>query len=172
WPYPSGSSLIWPGWRWPSPTRSPVSSTPRSARRWRPGRRRSCADRCSLRRARPVLIPGPSCERKAMNSEELVDLGDLDELVRHVDRLCDARDWNGLVDLRGRCRRALERGRQLWPAASLAEYRLALDAPGRWAASVLVPGTGRFALGPLSEVAASSHTWDDLAPHVPTTPEA
>jgi len=107
-----------------------------------------------------------------LNNEELVDLGDLDELVRHVDRLADAGDWHGLLDLRDRCRRALERGRQLWPAASLAEYRLALDAPGRWAASVLVPDAGRFALGPLSEVAASSHTWDELAPYVPTTPVA
>jgi hypothetical protein len=107
-----------------------------------------------------------------VNTEQLVELGDLDELVRHVDRLADAGDWDGLVDLRDRCRRALERGRQLWPAASLAEYRLALDAPGRWAASVLLPGAGRFALGPLSEVAASTHTWDELAPHVPPTPEA
>ena len=107
-----------------------------------------------------------------MDNEQLVELGDLDELVRQVDRLCDVEDWDGLVDLRDRCRRALERGRQLWPAASLAEYRLALDAPGRWAASTLVPGAGRFALGPLSEVVASSHPWADLAPHVTATPEA
>jgi hypothetical protein len=89
-----------------------------------------------------------------VNNEELVDLGDLDELVRQVDRLADGDDWHGLLDLRDRCRRALERGRQLWPAASLAEYRLALDAPGKWAAAMLVPDAGRFALGPLSEVAA------------------
>jgi hypothetical protein len=107
-----------------------------------------------------------------MNNERLVELGDLDELVRQVDRLADAGDWHGLLDLRDRCRRALERGRQLWPAASLAEYRLALDAPGKWAASVLVPDAGRFALGPLSEVAASTHTWAELAPHVPATPGA
>jgi hypothetical protein len=107
-----------------------------------------------------------------VNNEELVELGDLDELVRQVDRLADAGDWDGLVDLRDRCRRAMERGRQLWPAASLADYRLALDAPGRWAGRVLEPGAGRFALGPLSEVAASSHRWDELAPHVPPTPQA
>ena len=35
-----------------------------------------------------------------------------------------------------------------------------------------MPGAGRFALGPLSEVAASSHAWADLAPHVTATPEA
>jgi hypothetical protein len=107
-----------------------------------------------------------------MNNEELVELGDLDELVRQVDRLAEADDWDGLVDLRDRCRRALERGRQLWPAASLAEYRLALDAPGKWAAAVLEPNAGRFALGPLSEVAASTHTWEELAPRVPATPQA
>jgi len=102
----------------------------------------------------------------------LIELGDLDELTRLIDRLGAAGDWDGLVDLRDRCRAALERGKQLWPAASLAEYRLALEAPGPWAASVLVPGAGRFALGPLSEVAASSHTWAELAPHVPPGPLA
>jgi len=106
-----------------------------------------------------------------LNNEELVELGDLDELVRQVDRLVDTADWDGLLDLRDRCRRALERGKQLWPAASLAEYRLALDAPGKWAAAMLVPDAGRFTLGPLSEVAASTHTWSELAPHAPPTPQ-
>ncbi|MBK9179316.1 MAG: hypothetical protein IPM45_07010 [Acidimicrobiales bacterium] len=104
--------------------------------------------------------------------ERAVEQGDLDELVRWVDRLCERRDWDALVELRGRCRRALERGKQLWPAASLAEYRLALDAPGPWAASVLVEGTGRFALGPLPEVAASTHRWAELAPHLSPGPLA
>jgi hypothetical protein len=103
---------------------------------------------------------------------ELVDQGDLDELLRRIDALCDAGNWEGLLDLRDRARAAFERGRQLWPAASHAEYRLALQAPGRWAASVVVPGAGRFALGPLSEVAASTHMWHELAPHLPPTPEA
>lgn len=97
---------------------------------------------------------------------EIVERGDLDELTRFVDRLCDSRDWEGLLELRDRCRRALERGKQLWPIASNAEYRLALDAPGTLAAQVLVEGTGHLALGPLAEVAASNHTWADLAPHV------
>lgn len=103
---------------------------------------------------------------------ELVELGDLDELTRHVDRLCDSGDWDGLVELRDRSRAALERGKQLWPAASLAEYRLALDAPGPWAAAVVAPGSGHFALGPLAEVAASTHTWTELAPHLPAGPLA
>jgi hypothetical protein len=37
---------------------------------------------------------------------------------------------------------------------------------------MLVPDAGRFALGPLSEVAASTHTWSELAPHAPPTPQA
>lgn len=103
---------------------------------------------------------------------ELIEGGDLDELVRHVDHLCFAEDWDGLVELRDRSRKAFERGRQLWPVASLAEYRLALEAPAPWAAAVVVPGAGRFALGPLPEVAAQDHRWADLAPHLPRTPEA
>lgn len=107
-----------------------------------------------------------------LSTAELIDLDDLDGLLIRVDHLCADGDWDGLVDLRDRARRALERGRQLWPAASHAEYRMALEAPGRWAASVLVPGAARFALGPVSEVAASTHTWAELAPHAPQTPEA
>lgn len=103
---------------------------------------------------------------------EAVDRGDLDELVRQVDRLCAQRDWDGLVDLRDRCRRALERGRQLWPAASLCEYRLALEAPAPWAAAEVVRAAGAFALGPLAEVAASTHAWADLAEHLEPGPPA
>ena len=44
---------------------------------------------------------------------EMVELGDLDELTRMVDRLCGVGDWDGLVELRDRCRAALERGKQL-----------------------------------------------------------
>lgn len=102
----------------------------------------------------------------APETSDLIALGDIDELVRYTDRLTDAERWDDLVELRDLSRAALERGKQLWPVAARAEYRLALDAPGRWAAKVLVAGTGRFALGPLPEVAASTHTWGDLADHV------
>jgi hypothetical protein len=105
-------------------------------------------------------------------TEALVDRADLDELVREVDRLCERRDWDELVRLRDLCRAALARGRQLWPIASHAEHRLALEAPAPWAASVLVPAAGHLGLGPLSEVAASTHTWAELAPHAPATPVA
>ncbi len=104
---------------------------------------------------------------------ELVDKGDLDELIRHVDRLAAAGDWDGLEDLRHRARRAFhERGRQLWPVATRAEYRLALDAPGPWAAAVVVDGAGHLGPGPLAEVAATTHAWEDLAPHLPPGPAA
>jgi hypothetical protein len=101
-----------------------------------------------------------------------VERGDVDELVRLVDALCTNREWDRLVELRDRCEQAVERGRQLWPVAAHAEYRLALEAPGRYAATVLVEGAGRFAPGPLPEVAASTHQWADLAPHAPPGPAA
>jgi len=104
---------------------------------------------------------------------ELIDRADLDELVRAVDALCVSRSWEQLLGLRDRCRAAgRETGRQLWPIASLAEYRLALDAPGRWAATVVTESTGRFVLGPLTEVAASTHRWDELSPHLASGPAA
>jgi hypothetical protein len=104
----------------------------------------------------------------------LFDSGDpeLDELLRDVDRFCSARDWEELLALRTRARASHERGRQHWPAAEYAEYRLALEAPGEFAARVLVEGSGRFALGPLTEVAASTHTWDELAPFLEPGPLA
>ena len=101
-----------------------------------------------------------------------VERGDVDDLVRLVDGLCASREWERLVELRDRCVQAVARGRQLWPVAAHAEYRLALESPGRWAAAVLVEGAGRFAPGPLPEVAASTHEWSDLAPHAPYGPPA
>src|SRR5947207_15854557 len=82
------------------------------------------------------------------------------------------RDWNGLVALRDRARSAHERGKQQWPAAAHAEYRLALEAPGSYAGAVIVEGAGRFALGPLAEVAAATHKWSELDGHVPPGPLA
>ena len=101
---------------------------------------------------------------------EAVGRADLDGLVRLVDVLCREGDWEGAVLLRDRARAALERGLQLWPAAEYAEYRLALEAPGAFAGPVVVEGAGRFALGPLWEVAASSHLWAELGGHVPAGP--
>ena len=103
----------------------------------------------------------------------LIHAVDLDGLVRMIDNRCSDRDWAGLLRLRDRCAAATrETGRQLWPAATLAEYRLALLAPPEWAATVLDGEAGRFTIGPLSEVAAVHHSWDDLGPHLPAVPVA
>jgi hypothetical protein len=95
---------------------------------------------------------------------------ELEELIREIDRLAAQRDWDGLLALRDRARAAHERGKQHWPAAALAEFRLALEAPAEFAGAVIVESAGRFAPGPLSEVAASTHTWTELAPHIPPGP--
>ena len=97
---------------------------------------------------------------------ELIEASDLAGLVRYVDGTVAARDWEGLVGIIERCDEAVERGKQVWGARQFAEYRLALDAPASHAATVLHSGVGRFAVGPLWEVAASAHTLDDLGPLV------
>lgn len=107
--------------------------------------------------------------------DELVHAADLDGLVRMIDDRTSTRDWDGLLRLRNRSRAAVETGRQLWPAATLAEYRLALLAPPTFVASVLDESdgaSGRFTIGPLTEVAAQQHAWTDLAPHLPRGPRA
>lgn len=99
--------------------------------------------------------------------DEALRAGDVDELLHLVDACCSARDWATLASIRVRCDRAHETaGHQLWPVSSHAAYRLALEAPASYAAAVLVEGTGRFAPGPLPEVAAQHHAWDELAAEV------
>ena len=105
--------------------------------------------------------------------DDLIQVVDLDGLIRMVDARCDADDWAGVLRLRDRCAAAtVETGRQLWPAATLAEYRLALLAPDEWAATVLDGESGRFTIGPLSEVAAVNHTWAGLVAHLDAVPIA
>ena len=101
---------------------------------------------------------------------EAVDRGDLDDCLRWVDDLAGGRQWDDLDTLRQRCRRAHERGHQLWPAASYAAHRLALEGPAALAADVAQHDGAAFTIGPLWEVAASSHTWDELAPHMEPGP--
>ena len=97
---------------------------------------------------------------------ELVEAADLNALLRAVDGLVSSRDWETMVELADACEAALERGKQLWPIAAHIDYRLALDAPAEYAADVLTSDLGRFALGPLTEVAASTHTWEELSPFI------
>lgn len=100
----------------------------------------------------------------------LIEGSDLAGLIRAIDGICSRREWDELVDLRDRCEEAVTRGKQVWAVSQFAEYRLALEAPAELAAGVMTDGRGRFSLGPLWEVAASSHSWSDLEPHldVPT----
>lgn len=102
---------------------------------------------------------------------ELIEAGDLNGLLRAVDGLASRKDWDGLLELADRCDDAIERGKQLWPIIGNIDYRIALEAPGSHAASVLESELSRFLLGPLTEVAASTHTWEELAPYL-TTPQA
>jgi len=102
--------------------------------------------------------------------DELVHRADLDGLVRLIDGRTSSRDWAGLLRLRDRARTAVLTGRQLWPAATLAEYRLALWAPAEWAARVLDEDSGRFTIGPLTEVVAQHHSLAELRPLLPAGP--
>ncbi|MEY2582863.1 MAG: hypothetical protein QOE09_2712 [Ilumatobacteraceae bacterium] len=94
--------------------------------------------------------------------DELVHRADLDGLVTLVDKMCATGDWSSLLDLRNRCRSAIVTGRQLWPAATLAEYRLALLASTDFASEVLDEDSGRFTIGPLTEVVAQHHDFYNL----------
>jgi hypothetical protein len=99
-----------------------------------------------------------------------VDRGNPDELLKIVDRLCKERAWDQLLNLKHRCIDALDRGKQLWPIAEHIDYRLALEAPASWGGPIVVAGAGRFTLGPLTEVIASTHTWHHLSPHLEQGP--
>ncbi|MEX2586576.1 MAG: DUF6183 family protein [Actinomycetota bacterium] len=100
------------------------------------------------------------------DTEALVEAAQPNDLLGRVDAFCERRAWDELVRLALRCRQAVERGKQLWPIAEHIDYRLALEAPAEYAAGVLGPDAGRFAHGPLTEVAASTHTFDELLPYL------
>jgi len=99
--------------------------------------------------------------------DELVHRADLDGLVRHVDATCSSRDWDHLVEVRDSARAAVSTGRQLWPIATLANHRLALLAPAPHAVRALDDSSRLFMPGPVSEILAVHHTWDELSPHLP-----
>jgi hypothetical protein len=101
---------------------------------------------------------------------EAIEHSDTDELIRVVDGLCENHDWDGLVELKQRCREAVGRGKQLWGVEEHIRYRLALEAPAKWAGAAVSEGVARFALGPLPEVAASTKTWAELDTHLEDGP--
>ncbi|MGB1608837.1 MAG: DUF6183 family protein [Ilumatobacteraceae bacterium] len=113
----------------------------------------------------PPIDDTPDAARD-LGGDEITDLihrADLDGLVRLIDSLTVSRDWSELLRLRDRARAAVDTGRQLWPAATLAEFRLALHGSPEWAARVLDGDSGRFTIGPLAEVVAGRLVWDDVA---------
>ncbi len=113
-----------------------------------------------------------------MNDDDLdalIHRADLDGLVRMIDDRCSSHDWPGLLRVRNRARAAVDTGRQLWPAATLAEYRLALLGDPDHVATVLDESnglSGQFTIGPLSEVAAQHHSWGDLEQLLDAGPRA
>ena len=116
---------------------------------------------------------GPAAARVGDEAlDELVHRADLDALIRLVDDRTAAGDWSGLRRARDRARAAVSTGRQLWPVATLAEYRLALLAPPDWAAPMIAEDAGLFTVGPLTEVIAQDHTWSELAPFLPGGPRS
>jgi hypothetical protein len=100
-----------------------------------------------------------------------IESSNTDELIRVVDGHSDSRDWDALLELRARCDEAVTRGKQLWGVSEYIRYRLALDSPGEWAGPAVTEGQTRFTLGPLPEVAASTKTWEEMAPHLVAGPE-
>lgn len=99
--------------------------------------------------------------------DELINRADLDGLVRHVDATCAARDWAHLLEVRDRARAAVSTGRQLWPIATLANFRLALWAPAVLAVRALDDTVRTFMPGPVSEILAVHHSWAELTAHLP-----
>lgn len=102
----------------------------------------------------------------AASLDDLIRRADLDELVRFVDSTCQERDWEQLVRIRNEARAALSTGRQLWPIATLANYRLALWAPAEDAVRALDDTARTFMPGPVSEIISVHHTWDELEEHL------
>ncbi len=115
---------------------------------------------------------GDTANNGGSDNDDAVARGDVDALTALVDRWCFDERWPLVVDLRDSCRLALQRGKQLWAPAAYAEYRLALDGPPSFAASVLGSAAERFTLGPFAEVMASTHTFVELTSHLPDSPEA
>ncbi len=109
---------------------------------------------------RPTDTPGSG------DLDTWIRTGDVDELLREVDRTCGRRDWPALLVVRDRCRRAVDSGHQLWPVSSFAEYRLALEAPADVAGPVVDEGGGYLGAGPLTEVVAQHHPWAELDAHL------
>ena len=89
---------------------------------------------------------------------EAIEQSNTDELIRVIDGLCEGSGWDDLVELKGRCREAVGRGKQLWGVEEHIRYRLALEAPARWAGAAVSEGSGSLGGAARSSQAASAAT--------------
>lgn len=103
-------------------------------------------------------------------TRDAIEASDTDDLLRVVDGMCAARNWDNLIELRLHLAAAGERGRQLWGVDEHIRYRLALEGPDDLAGEVVAGNPTRFALGPLTEVVAQNRTWEEIAPHLGSGP--
>lgn len=97
---------------------------------------------------------------------DAVEGSDHAELLKIVDGHCSSKAWDRLLEMRLLLADALVRGKQLWGVDEHIRYRLALEAPAPLAAAAVAEGPARFALGPLTEVVATSHTFAELSPYL------
>lgn len=112
-------------------------------------------------------MTSPTSDPTSDPTAALVEANDLTAVLQRVETLCEARDFPALKRLRDACRGGAPK---LLPAAVHAEYRLALSAEGAIAGAIVAEATEHFSIGPLTEVAASTHTWAELSPHIPNGP--
>lgn len=101
---------------------------------------------------------------------DAVELADTDTLIRAVDGFCASREWSQLLAMRLHCQAAVERGKQLWAVDEHIRYRIALEGPADLAAEMVDEGPARWTLGPLTEVVAQRHSWEELEPHLVGAP--
>lgn len=124
-----------------------------------------------------MLGPGPPGRRRTLapvipdDVRGAVEAADTDTLLRVIDGMCAAREWDRLLELADLCAEAATRGRQVWGVGEHIRYRLALEAPAPLAAGALAGDPTRFTLGPLTEVVATTHPWSELDPHLPPGPD-
>lgn len=104
-------------------------------------------------------------------TRDAIEASDLDVLLRAVDEHCAKHQWGALLELRLLLHEAVTRGKQVWGIDQHIRYRLALEGPPDLAAAAVIEGPARFALGPLTEVAANRHNFSDLDAFLPPGPE-
>lgn len=93
----------------------------------------------------------------------LLESQDLDTLVQTANEMARDTAWVRLAAMREGALQSLNAGHQLWPLVARIDYLFALAGPEHLAGPAVSSPYARFAPGPLTEVAAVSHTWAALA---------